>query len=310
MSDKTERFSPRPYLAPRYWPTWLGLGLLRLSALLPYRVLLLLGNGLGRLLYRLVSSRRHVARVNIGLCFPELSEAERERRVKGTFIATAISVFEGALAWWAGDARLKRMYRIEGLENLKAAQEGGKGVLLIGGHYTTLEISGRLLSFHCDKVQPIYKRAHNRLFNDWMVRSRLKHCDELHLNTDMRRIVRALKRGGVVWYAPDQDFGRERSVFAPFMGVATASLTATSGLARLSGAPVLPFWSERLPGAEGFLIRIGEPIEPFPGGDEVEDATRINAAIESQVRRAPEQYFWIHKRFKTRPPGEPDVYRK
>jgi len=308
MSEKRERLNPRAYLAPRHWPTWLGLGLLRLSAFLPYRVQLALGSGIGRLIYRLVPSRRYVARVNVGLCFPDYSRAERERVVKGTFIATAISLFEAALAWWGSDARMKRLYRIEGLENLTAARKQGKGVLLIGGHYTTLEISGRLLSFDCDKVQPIYKRAHNPLFNAVMVRSRLRHCDDLLINSDMRGILRALKRGGVVWYAPDQDFGRERSVFAPFMGVPTATLTATSGLARLSGAPVLPLYSERLPGTEGFLLRIGKPIEPFPSGDEVEDATRINAAIETQVRRTPEQYLWVHKRFKTRPPGEPGVY--
>lgn len=310
MSGRTKPLPVRDYLSPRFWPTWLGLGLMRMSTFLPYGALLALGSGLGRLTYRLVPSRRHVARVNLGLCFPEWSETERERVVKESFSATAVSIFEAALAWWGSDDRLRRLHRIEGLENLTAAQERGKGVLLIGGHYTTLEISGRLLSFHCDRVQPIYKRAHNPLFNAVMVKSRLRHCDDLHINTDMRAIVRALKGGGVVWYAPDQDFGRERSVFAPFMGVPTATLTATSGLARLSGATVLPFYSQRLPGEEGFVIRIGEPMEPFPSGDEVDDATRVNAAIESQVRRAPEQYLWVHKRFKTRPQGEPDVYRR
>lgn len=310
MSEKTNPFPIRDYLAPRFWPTWLGLGLMRLSALLPYPVLHALGSGLGRLTYHLIPGRRHVARVNVGLCFPELGERERERLVKESFVSTGISIFEAALVWWAGDRRLKALYRVEGLENIEAAQKKGKGVLLIGGHYTTLEMSGRLFSYHCDKLQPIYKPAHNQLFNALMVRARRRYYDDLLANSDMRGILRALKRGKVIWYAPDQDFGRERSVFAPFMGVPTATLATTSGLARLSGAPVLPFYSERLPGTDGFLIRIGKPIEPFPSGDEVADAARINAAIEAQVRRTPEQYLWVHKRFKTRPAGEPDVYRR
>lgn len=305
------RFVPlRNFLAPRYWPTWFGLGLLRVSLLLPYPALLLLGRGLGSLLYRIIGSRRHIAAVNIRLCFPELDETACRQLVKESFIAAATSLFEGALSWWASDARVKKLYRIEGLEHLEAARSQGRGVILLGGHYTTLEISGRFLAFHVEGLQPIYKPARNKLFEAVMANSRKCLFDDLLPSADMRTIVRNLKKGKVVWYAPDQDFGRERSVFAPFLGVPTATLISTARLAKLSGAPVVPYYSERLPGNQGFLLRLAPALEGFPSGDDMADATRVNQAIEQQVRKVPEQYLWLHKRFKTRPEGEADVYRR
>ena len=298
------------FLAPRYWPTWLGLGLLRLALLLPYPAMLSLGRGLGTLLYRLVGSRRHVASVNIHLCFPELDDTARQRLVKESFVAAATSLFEGVLSWWASDARLKRLYRIEGLEHLEAARSLGRGVILLGGHYTTLEISGRFLAYHVEGLQPIYKPARNKLFEAVMANSRKRLFDDLLPSADMRTIVRNLKKGKVVWYAPDQDFGRERSVFAPFFGVPTATLISTARLAKLSGAPVVPYYSERLPGNDGFLLRLAPALENFPSGDDLDDATRVNQVIEQQVRKVPAQYLWLHKRFKTRPEGEADVYRR
>ncbi len=305
---KTDTLRPTDFLAPRYWPTWLGLGVLRLLALLPWGWQLRLGRGIGRLMHRLAGSRRRIAETNVRLCFPELSEAERQRLVKRSFEATGISLFEAGLAWWGSDRTLRALYRIEGIEHLAQAREAGKGTILLGGHYTTLEISGRLLSFHSPDVQPIYKRAHNPLFDAVMGACRRRHCDDVLSNTDMRGILRALRKNKIVWIAPDQDFGRERAVFAPFMGVTTATLTSVARLARLSGAPVLPFYSERLPGTEGFVVRIEPPLQPFPSEDDVADASRINEAIAAQVRACPEQYLWIHKRFKTRPVGEPDPY--
>lgn len=298
------------FLAVRYWPTWLGLGLLRLALLLPYSAMLVLGRGLGNLLYHLVGSRRHIADVNIRLCFPDMDEASRKKLVKESFDSAAISLFEGVLSWWASEARVKKLYRIEGLEHLEAARAQGRGVILLGGHYTTLEISGRFLAFHVEGLQPIYKPARNKLFETVMANSRKRLFDDLLPSADMRAIVRNLKKGKVVWYAPDQDFGRDRSVFAPFFGVPTATLISTAKLAKLSGAPVVPFYSERLPGNEGFLLRLAPALENFPSGDDLADATRVNQVIEHQVSKTPAQYLWLHKRFKTRPEGEVDVYRR
>ncbi len=272
--------------------------------------MLALGRGLGKLLYRLVGSRRHITEVNLRLCFPELVEPARLELARQSFVSAATSLFEGVLSWWASDKRINQLYRIEGLEHLEAARARGKGVILLGGHYTTLEISGRFLANHVEGLQPIYKPARNKLFEAVMARSRKRLFDDLLPSSDMRRIVRNLKKGKVVWYAPDQDFGRERSVFAPFFGVPTATLVSTSRLARLSGAPVVPYCSERLPGSTGFLIRLMPALEGFPSGDDVADATRVNQVIEKQVKQVPEQYLWLHKRFKTRPEGEADVYRR
>ena len=301
-------FQPADYLAPRYWPTWLGIGLLRLIAILPYPAQLFIGRRIGDLAFLFSKRRRRVAHTNFVLCFPELDASERRRLVHLTFQSVGITLVETALSWWGSEAKLKNLYHIEGLEHLEAALRQGKGALLLGGHYTTLEISGRLLAFHCDAVQPIYKPARNKLFNAMMVASRGKLFDGLLDNRDMRTIVRSLKQNKVVWYAPDQDFRRAQNVFAPFMGITTASLNMTPRLAKVSGAPVLPFYSQRLPGNRGYLVRIMPPFENFPSGDDIADTTRINAAIERQVREAPEQYLWLHRRFKTRPPGEKGLY--
>ncbi len=305
----TSAFKASDYLHPRHWPTWIGLGLLRLVATLPFPAQLYVGRRFGDLAWLVSPRYRQVARINLELCFPELTPEERDRLVRRSFQSVGISLAETALSWWGSDAKLKGLYRIEGIEHLQAALERGKGALLLGGHYTTLEISGRLLAFHTDVLQPIYKPANNALFNAMMVASRTSLFDGLLGYKDMRTILRSLKDNKVVWYAPDQDFGRAQNVFAPFMGVIAASLNMTTRLARVSGAAVMPFYSQRLPGSAGYLVRIMPPMEDFPSGDDVADTTRVNAAIERQVRAAPEQYLWQHRRFKTRPPGETDPYQ-
>lgn len=303
-------FKASRFIAPRFWPTWLGLALLRLFSLLPYPILLMLGRLLGGAFYYLVPRRRHVAEVNIAHCFPHLDKREQQRRVRESFDSSAIALFEGGISWWGSEQRLRKMHRIEGIEYLQQALAQGKGAILLGGHYTTLEISGRLLALHTDHIYPIYKPARNALFDAVMVNARKRLFDGLLDNSDMRTILRTLKQGGIIWYAPDQDFGTERSVFAPFFGVPTATLTATARLAKLSGAPLLPFYSQRLPGTQGYLLRILPSLENFPSGDDVADATRVNQVIEAGVRMAPGQYLWVHRRFKSRPPGEPPLYQR
>ncbi len=302
-----QAFIPSRFVAPRHWPTWLGLGLMRLVSLLPWSLQIRLGSALGSLLYHLIHSRRRVADINLRHCFPEMAASEREQLVRDTFRASAISIFEGGMSWWGSDRRLKPLYQIEGLEHLQAARAQGRGVILLGGHYTTLEISGRFLAYHVEGLQPIYKPARNPLFEAVLAHSRKRLFDDLLNSTDMRTILRNLKKGKVVWYAPDQDFGRERSVFAPFFGVPTATLNTTARMARLSKAPIVPYTSERL--ADGrFVIRLQAALENFPSGDDLEDASRTNRILEEQIRRVPAQYLWVHKRFKTRPEGEPGFY--
>ena len=243
MSSETTVFNPRDYLHPKFWPTWIGIGFMRLGAMLPFSMQLFIGRRLGDLMYLLSASRRTVARINVDLSFPELDSAERKRLVRESFQSAGISLMESGLAWWGSDERLRTLQRLEGSEHLDEALAEGKGAFLIGGHYTTLEMSGRLMSFYYDQIQPIYKPARNALFEGVMAQSRSRLYDDLLNNRDMRTIVRSLKQNKIIWYAPDQDFGRAQTVFAPFMGTQAASLTMTSRLAKLSGAAVLPFYS-------------------------------------------------------------------
>jgi len=287
---------------------WLGLGFLRLISALPLRLQQWMGNALGLLTYYLLPAQRRITRINIRLCFPHLTVKQQRKLALASQQAAATALFDSALSWWGRDTRLGNLYRVEGLEHLQAAQKAGKGVLLLGGHYTTLEISGRLLALEKIEVHPTYRPAHNKLFEAMMSFSRKKLFSDLLPSKDMRRIVRVLKQNGICWYAPDQDFGREGTVFAPFMGVPAASLTITARLARISGSPVVPFSSQRLAGGQGYVLRIQPALENFPSGDDLADATRINQVIADNIRHAPEQYLWLHRRFKTRPFGEPQVY--
>ena len=281
---------------------------MRLVVFLPFGVQLFIGRRLGDLMYAASSGHREVARINLELCFPELDEAARHDLVRETFRSVGITLMETAFAWWGSDARLDRISRVEGMEHMNRALEQGKGVFLLGGHYTTLEMSGRLMCLFLEHVHPMYKPASNKLFNAVMVHARSQYFEGLVDNRDMRNILRALRNNKVIWYAPDQDFGRAQTVFAPFMGVDAVSLTMTARMAKMSGAPVLPFYSQRLPGTQGYLMRVMPPLENFPSDDDVADCTKVNEAIERQVRDAPEQYLWLHRRFKTRPKGEPPIY--
>ena len=308
MAGPKHHLKPLKFLHPKYLPTWLGLGLLWLTTKLPYGWMLQLGTLLGWLSYYLMPARRRITRTNIRLCFPELSAQEQRQLTKQSFYDSSIAILESPLSWWGSDKKLRALHKLEGLEHLQAALKQGKGVILLGAHYTTLEISGRLLAYHIDGWLPTFKPAHNKLFNAVMAHARQRLFGGLLSSSDMRSILRFLQKNGTIWFAQDQDFGRRGSVFAPFMGVATTTLTMTSRLAKRAGAVVLPFYSERLPGKEGYLLRIDKALEGFPSGDDVADATAINRSIEEQVHRIPSQYLWGHRRFKTRPYGAPLLY--
>ncbi len=309
MTDVTPPipFNFRAFLAPRYWLTWLGLALLRGGMRLPYRAQLTVGAGVGILIYYLMPWRRRVAQINIALCFPELSAAQQQALVKNNFRCAGISLLETALSWWASAARLKTLSQIEGIEHLQHALEKNRGVILLSAHFTCLEIGGRLLTLQ-QRFHVMYKKHRNRLFEALMKQARERNYELAIERHDVRGMLRSLKQGNAVWYAPDQDFGAQHSVFAPFMGIVCATLAAPSRLAKMSGAPVVPFFPQRLDDGSGYRLILLPALENFPSGDELADATRINAVIEQAVRRAPEQYLWLHRRFKTRPPGEAPLY--
>ena len=215
---------------------------------------------------------------------------------------------EFALGWMASDRHLARIpNRIEGLEHLQAARAQGRGVLLVGGHFSHLELCARLISARIG-IAGMYRRMDSAVFEWVVLRSRLRYADAMFEKEDIRGTVKYLRAGGTLWYAPDQDMRSKDSVFAPFFGVPAATITATHHLARLSGALVIPFFHRRLPAGEGYVLRLGQPLTNFPSTDIVADTTRVNGCIEDMVRAAPEQYLWVHKRFKTRPPGQKSPY--
>lgn len=305
---KQADFTPSRYLAPRHWPTWLGLGLLRLLTLLPYRWQMGLGAGLGGLLHALMGRRRRVAEVNLTLTMPALSPAERDTLVREHFRNVGRALFESALSWWGSDERLQPMAEIEGLENLQRAAAQGHGVILLSAHFTCFELGARMLSAH-HPFQYIYKpQRKNPLFEGYTTRLRLKYFLRALPHKDLRGMARGLKQGLTCWYLPDQDFGHRNCVFAPFMGVPASTVTATSRLAAMTGARVVPFFPLRREDGRGYTLHLLPPLEGFPSDDELADATRVNAVMGEFVRKAPAQYLWIHKRFKSRPEGEASPY--
>ncbi len=298
-------FSPA-LLAPWYWPTWVGVGFLKLLAVLPLPVSMTVGRGIGWLFYHLARPRRRVTQINIDLCFPDLSPRERRELVRGVMRELGIGVTETALAFWGSERKLRGLDRVHGKEHLDDALARGKGVLLVGAHYSTLDICGRFLARHVD-YDLLYRRGPNPVLAWVIAHSRQQFSGEVIHRNDTRQMVRRLRQGRVVWYAPDQDYGASHSVFAPFFGVETATITGTARLARMGNATVMTTSHYR--DAQGYYhIEFHPPFVDYPSGDDRADAARINSAIEQAVRRYPTQYWWVHRRFKTRPPGEPPVY--
>ncbi len=305
--------TPRPpfnrsLLSPRHWPAWLGVGVIWLIARLPQGTLLWLGRRLGGLVLRVPSARRHIAQANIALCFPELNANERASLVDANLRDIGLMLVEFALGWMGSDRRMASIpTRIEGLEHLEAARAQGKGVLLVGGHFSHLELCARLVSQRI-RIAGMYRRMDSSVFEWVVLRARLRYAAAMFDKDDLRGTVKYLRGGGTLWYAPDQDMRSKDTVFVPFFGVSAATITATHHLARMSGAVVIPFFHRRLPGQQGYALRLGAPLDGFPGNDALADTARVNTCIEQMVREAPEQYLWVHKRFKTRPAGEPPIY--
>jgi KDO2-lipid IV(A) lauroyltransferase len=297
------------FLHPRYWLLWLGFALLWLLAQLPYSVLLLLGRGLGRVMLRVATSRRHIVTRNLELCFPELSPAQREQLLRRNFESTAIAFFEMAMSWWWPKARLRKLAHVEGLEHLQQAQAAGQGVILMAVHFTTLEIGASLLG-QLHTIDGMYREHDNPLFDYVQRHSRERHnLDATAVERDdVRGMLKVLRAGRAIWYAPDQDYGRKQSIFVPLFGVMAATVTATTKFARLGRALVVPFTQERLADGSGYRLVIHPPLENFPGESEEADCLRINQWVESVVSANPAQYLWAHRRFKTRPEGEAKLY--
>jgi KDO2-lipid IV(A) lauroyltransferase len=246
--------------------------------------------------------------VNIRLCFPECSPRQQKQLLRDHCAALGVGLFETALAWWGSDARVARLVHVEGMAHLQRALAQHKGVILLTAHVVHLELGARFIALQ-QPFHALYRPQRNPLFERFIYQKRLRHARLAPIaRKDIRGLLRSLKNGHVVWYAPDQNYGPKHSVLAPFFNVPTLTITATSRLAGLSGAPVVPYFVERLPGKISYRLTVLPPLERFPSADLTADAVRINRLVESWVRRAPEQYLWIHRRFKTGPAGLENVY--
>lgn len=302
----SESGSTKNLAHPRNWLAWVGIVVFRVLVLLPWRWQFALGRILGRVFFYMVRHRRLVVTVNLRLCFPEKSAREIDRLAKAHYEALGIALFETCMAWWMPDRRLPA-YEIIGGENLEAARAKGKGVILLTAHFTTLELCGRFFS-HQFPLGCLYRDPDNEVIAHHMqARRAAKMTVAIQMN-DLRGLLRGLKQGHIIWYAPDQGKKTKFSTLIPFFGVPAQTNTATSRLAEMTGAQVVPYFGWRKPDGSYRLVLL-PALDAFPTADVNADALRINQLIEEYIREAPEQYFWVHRRFKRRGKGHPNVYK-
>ena len=298
----------RALLHPRYWLTWLGIAALYLLVLLPYPLLYRIGCGLGRLSMRFLKRRVQIARRNLELCFPDMPVAEREALVVRNFESVGMGLIETGMAWFWPDWRISHWFKVSGLEHITKAAEEQKGVLLIGMHFLTLELGARIFGIHNPGVG-VY-RPNDNLLLDWLQTwGRMRSNKSMLDRKDVKGMIRALKNGDIIWYAPDHDYGPKSSVFAPFFAVEQAATTKGSYMLIRTGKPaVIPFVPRRLPDGKGYELIILPDERDISLENETATATEMNKIIEQGVMMAPDQYMWLHRRFKTRPKGQSSLY--
>jgi KDO2-lipid IV(A) lauroyltransferase len=285
--------------------TRVGIFFLWLLHFLPLGALAVLGSAIGRLAYWLVPERRMVARINLEKCFPQMPAGERERIARAHFRWFCRSIVERSVWWWGSRDRIRSLVRVEGEEHLAALN--GRGAILLAPHFVGLDAVMRLAMQY--PLASTYSHQKNRVLDRMIFERRTRFGGGLFSRQEtLRPAIRAIKSGSYYYYLPDMDFGRKGTVFVPFFGVQAATAVGLGYISRLARAPVLPCVTRMLPGGEGYVMRIYPPWSDYPSGDEVADARRMMAFIEERVLEMPEQYFWLHKRFKTRPEGEARFY--
>lgn len=303
MSSTTEN----KFLSPRFWPTWIGLLLLRGLSALPWRWVAVLSDALGALIYRCYQSRRAIAERNIASCFPDWSEERVSATAKRSFQLATQAMFLTGVSWWASPARYDSLVDCDA-ELLDDYMQQGRNVILLAPHFTALETTGIYLS----KGRPMmtmYQYAKNALVNHFIVTRRGRFGGYLFERKEpLRKLIKLVRKGVPIYYLPDQDSGR-RGRFVPFFGTQARTFDILGKLAVTTKAVVIPCTTEILPKGQGIRIRFGQPLADYPTGDDEQDTLLMNQAIEAMIQQMPEQYLWAHKRFKTRPEGEPDFYR-
>jgi len=297
-------------LHPRYWLTWFSVGVLWLWVQLPYPLLMKMGDWIGRFSMRFLKRRVSIARQNLQLCFPHYTQTQIDLIVNQNFSSLGCALIETGMGWFWSDARIHKWCRVSGLEHLVAACEKGKGVLVVGVHFMTLELGGRVMGVN-HPMMAVYRPHNNQVMEFIQTRGRSRSNKAMLDRRNLRGIVKALKSGEAVWFAPDQDYGPKGSSFAPFFAVEQAATTnGTFTIARLAKPAILTTVLIRQPDGKGYQLVIGPELDDYPLADNDEQAAAayINRKIEQEIMRAPEQYLWLHRRFKTRPPGQSKLY--
>lgn len=307
MKESSELSLSR-FRGPRYWPTWVLLGVMRISAGLPVRWQLRVGSAIGWLLRMLSRREVRIARRNLEICFPELTAAEREDLLRRHFRSVGLQVVEMGVGWFAPIEALHRRVEIEGLEHLTAALDAGHGALLLTAHFTPIEIGVCVLEDFPGKVSSLYRPQRNAMMDALILRGRSRFSRSQIPRDNVRQLIRLLKANEAVLYMPDQTYLGNQSAMIPFFGEPAVTNIATSKIARISGAPVLPYFFRRNPDERTYTVTIGAPLENFPSDDPIADTKRIVALLEERIRETPEQYLWVYKKFKRRPESFGDAY--
>ena len=285
----------------------IGVFILWLIHFLPFRVIVSIGNGLGSLLYLLAAERRRVGAINLGLCFPELGDDARSRLLKDHFRMFARSLIERSILWWSNAERITGLIRVVGVEHFEAVKD--KSAILLTPHFVGMDAGGQWIAQHTDTVC-MYANQKNAYMTELLLKKRARFRSQ-HLYSrqqGLRPIIKGMRKGMPFIYPPDQDQGVKDGVFVPFFGVPAATMTSVSRIAQMTDARVVPSITRVLPAGGGYVLTFYPAWENYPSGDEVADARRMNEFIEERVREMPEQYFWLHKRFKNRPEGAEKYY--
>lgn len=307
-SVSTKQNNSKSFWSPVYWPSQLFFLIMRLLAFLPYPAIHRLGILMGKAMYRLAKSRVRIAQINIKKCFPHLSEVEQENLVKQNLISTGIGMLETAMLWFGPKRNWDNRLIIEGMEHLEQAKANGKGGLLLSFHLTSLEIGGSLLGTQME-LAALYRKNEKALIEHKMTKGRGQYVHPI-ARENTRAMVRWIKKNGFAWYAADQDYGRKQSIFVPFFNIPTATITATTRFVKLTGAPVIPMTQQRIGNGKKIKVTLHPPLENM-GTDAEQDAITINRFLEHYLKQHPEDYLWIHRRFKTRPTlSSPSFYPK
>ncbi|MGM3182687.1 kdo(2)-lipid IV(A) palmitoleoyltransferase [Dickeya oryzae] len=305
----TQQTFTRDLFHPRYWLLWFGLVVLFLLVQLPYPLLMRLGSWVGRTSRHFLKRRVNVARRNLELCFPDMSASQRNTLLEANFASLGMALMETGMAWFWSDRRVKAWFEVSGFENLQRAGREQRGVMVIGIHFMSLELGGRAMGL-CQPMMAMYRRHNNKVMELVQTWGRSRSNKAMIDRKDLRGMVQALKSGEAVWFAPDQDYGPKGSVFAPFFAVDQAATTSgTFTIYRLAKPAMITTVLIRKPNRQGYQLVIEPELEDYPSEDQQQAAQYMNRVIEREILRAPEQYLWLHRRFKTRPCGEASLYR-